>query len=175
MEAKNAPRQYNRKEVHTGDMPIDQKHDVDLGLESPIIHGDDIAAIEVRKNQKYLGDLSFMEEPMTIRIEENTHSDLPETHVPCQVNGKSAEVLINGKWTEIGWLPIGVVMITKRKYVEVLARSRSDNIKTVHDEATVERPRNTQKTRTSSNYPLAIIEDKNPRGSEWLSAIIQGR
>jgi hypothetical protein len=83
-------------------------------------------------------------------------------------------VLNNGQWLEIEWLPIGVPLTTKRKYVEVLARSKPDAITTVHDDANVERPRNTVRRRTSAQYPLSVIQDPNPRGHEWLSRIMMG-
>lgn len=177
-DAKNSPvtRQYNRKEAHTGEMPVAQKSDIDMSLDSQIVHGEALANVsgDTEINKGYMADLSFMEEPVTIRIEENSRSDFPETHVAVQVNGRSAEVFQNGQWLPIGWLPIGVPLITKRKYVEVLARAKSDSIKTQHDDATVATPRNTLQRRTSANYPLSIIQDNNPRGHEWLSRIMMG-
>lgn len=167
-------RQYNRREVHTGDMEIGQKADIDL--EEPIVHGESLANIsgDTELNTGLIADLAFMEEPVMIRIEENSSSDFPETHVPVQVNGRGAEVLNNGKWMEITWLPIGVAMTIKRKFVEVLARSKSDAIRTQHEDATVERPTNKINRRTKANYPLSILQDNNPRGHEWLSRIMMG-
>ncbi len=167
-------RQYNRKEVHTGDMEISQKDDIDLGLDSVINHGESLVSVvaDITKDSEYIAALNFMEEPVTIRVEENSRSDFPETHVPAYVNGRPAEVLHNGKWIAVGWLPIGQVLTVKRKYVEVLARSKSDSIKTVHDDATVKNPMNKIERRTSSNYPLSILEDNNPKGREWLSRIM---
>lgn len=172
-DAKNAPvtRQYNRKEVNTGDMPIGQKPDIDISLDARIVHGE---SIPNATDEQFMADLAFMEEPVTILIAENSRSDFPETHVPVQVNGKEAEVMQNGRWLTIGWLPIGVQLTTKRKYVEVLARSKSDAVKTNHDDATVERPQNKISRRTSANYPMTIIQDNNPRGHEWVSRIMMG-
>lgn len=172
-DAKNNPvtRQYNRKEVNTGDMQIGQKSDIDISLDAQIVHGESIPNVS---DEKFLADLAFMEEPVTIRIEENSRSDFPETHVPVQVQGKEAEVLQNGRWLTIGWLPIGVELTTKRKYVEVLARAKSDAVKTSHDDATVERPQNKITRRSSANYPMSIIQDNSPRGHEWLSNIMRG-
>lgn len=170
---KPVTRQYNRKESHTGDMEIGQKDDIDLN--SPIIHGESLANIsgDTEVNDSYLQELAFMEEPVTIRIEESGgNSDFPETHVPVQVQGRGAEVLSNGKWMEITWLPIGIMLTVKRKYVEVLARSKSDSIRTQHDDANVERPQNRIQRRSKSNYPLSIIKDENPRGHDWLSRIM---
>lgn len=163
-----------RKESSTADTAIPQKADIDLSLDSPIIHGEEMPNIahEHELAKSHEAALAFMEEPVTIRIEENSSADFPETHVPVSVNGKSAEVLQNGQWLAIGWLPIGVPLVTKRKYVEVLARSRTDAIRTQHDDATVERPRNTIRRTTRAQYPLSILEDRNPRGHEWLSRIV---
>lgn len=163
-----------RKETSTADMAIPQKNDIDISLDSPIIHGEQMPNIahEQELAKSHQAALAFMEEPVTILIEENSSADFPETHVPVSVNGKNAEVLQNGQWMEIGWLPIGVPLVTKRKYVEVLARSRTDAIRTQHDDATVERPRNTIRRTTRAQYPLSIIEDRNPRGHEWLSRIV---
>lgn len=172
-DAKNNPvtRQYNRKEVNTGDMAIGQKSDIDISLDAQIVHGESIPNIV---DEKFIADLAFMEEPVTILIADNSRSDFPETHVPVQVNEQGAEVFQNGQWLTIGWLPIGVQLTTKRKYVEVLARSKSDAIKTNHDDATVERPQNKITRRTSANYPISVLQDNNPRGTEWLSQIMMG-
>ncbi len=173
---KPVTRQYNRRESNTGDMEIGQKGDVDIALSASVVHGESLANIsgDAELNSELLNTLAFMEEPVTIRIEENSRSDFPETHVPVYVQGRGAEVQQNGRWLELGWLPIGVPLVTKRKFVEVLARSKSDSIKTNHDDATVDRPRNTVTRRTSANYPLSIIHDANPRGHEWLSRIMMG-
>lgn len=161
-------RKYKRS-IHTEDLPIAQKSDIDL--DSPIIHGEALANIVNDAKSDYMAALAFNEEPVTILIEENTRTDFPETHVAVAVQGKGAEIFENGKWLEIGWLPIGREIITKRKYVEVLARSKSDSVKTVHDDATVANPRNTLQRRTSANYPLSILQDANPKGREWLTSI----
>jgi hypothetical protein len=173
MDAKNAPISRGRKEVNTGDMPIAQKGAVDL---DNIQRGESLIEVapDITKDDEYQAALAFMEEPVTIRIENNSNADFPETHVPCAVNGKGAEVFQNGQWIQMTWLPIGYPLIVKRKYVEVLARSKSDSIRTHHDDATVERPRNTLHRHSRSNYPLSIIEDKNPKGHEWLSRVLMG-
>jgi len=174
MDAANNPvkRQYNRKEVHTSDMPMSQKEDISMEFDKPLSHGEPLVhkASENVKSQ-YLEQLAFMEEPVTIMISENSRSDFPETHVSCHVNGKGAEVLMDGKWVEFGWLPIGPQLVVKRKYVEVLARSRSDAISTKVEGEDSEHPRNMTSRKTRENYPLSIIYDANPRGLQWLAAV----
>jgi hypothetical protein len=83
-------------------------------------------------------------------------------------------VLIEGRWVPLGWLPIGQVITTKRKYLENLIRSKSDHIRTIHDDADVATPRNTVQRRTSGNYPTTIIEDGNPLGREWAARVRAG-
>lgn len=163
-------RKYKRA-YSTEEMPLAQKNDIDL--DAPIVHGETLANVggSVDFAADYLSQLAFNEEPVTIIIEENQRSDFPETHVPASVRGKGAEMFTNGQWIEVGWLPIGRELITKRKYVEVLVRSKSDSIKTEHDDATVERPRNAISRRTSANYPVTVLEDRNPLGREWISRI----
>jgi len=167
-------RQYNRKELHTSEMPMADKGDIDMSLDKELSHGEPqvhIASEQIAKDD-YYAQLAFMEEPVTVSIEENSgNTKSPETHVPAFVNGKGAEVLINGKWHEFGWLPIGPQLVIKRKYVEVLARSRSTSIETIHDDATVKVPRNDVRRTNRANYPLTIIYDANPRGHAWVSAV----
>jgi hypothetical protein len=177
-DAKDTPvkRQYNRRETHTEDLPIRQYGDVDLGLDAQLVRGESIPFEgDPEAAKAYYAELAFMEEPLTIRIEENSgNAEYPETHVPVSVQGKMAEVFYNGKWVEIGWLPIGQTLITKRKYVEVLARSVSVTLRTIHDDATVERPRNTERRNNKVNYPMSILQDDNPRGRQWLQNIRMG-
>lgn len=180
MDAKDSPvkRQYSRKEVNTGEMEVGQRADVDLGELVTLLRGGSLADNVGEKplTPEYAAELAFMEEPVTIRIEENSRSDFPETHVPCYVNGTPAEVYDekSKKWMPFGWLPVNVPMIIKRKYIEVLARSKPDSIRTNHQEATVERPQNTVTRKTTSQYPMSIIHDANPKGHEWLSRIMMG-
>ena len=154
-------------------MPMAQKQDIPMGMDDPVSYGEPLVQVvseEVAKGD-YLKQLAFNEEPVTVYISENSRSELPETHVPCFVNGKGAEVLKDGKWISFGWLPIGVQLVLKRKYVEVLARSRADLINTISDDATVEKPRNFINRKTHDNYPMSIIHDANPRGHDWLRAV----
>lgn len=173
MESTQAPvtRKYNRREINSEDIPLTQKSDIDL--DSVIVHGESLPNVggDPKVNASYMAQLAFNEEPVTIIIEENTRSDFPETFVPVAVQGKGAEVFTNGAWVEVGWLPIGVEITTKRKYVEVLIRSKSDSVKTEHDDATVERPRNRVTRRSSANYPVTILQDNNPLGRKWLTDI----
>lgn len=168
-------RQYNKKEYSTEDMPVAQRPEVDLGDLVNFIRNESLVKIEGKPlTAEYTAELAFNEEPVVIRIEENSRSDHPETHVACAVNGTDAEVFQNGKWVRIGWLPVNMPLTVKRKYVEILARSNSESIRTIHDDATVAMPNNRVRRATSSNYPITVIRDDNPKGHEWLSRIKMG-
>lgn len=174
-EAINNPvKRTYKNEIISDDFKIGQKADIDL--DKPLIHGESLADIagDVSHNSPLIEALAFAEEPVTILIAENSRSDFPESHVSVAVQGKGAEIFQNGRWLEIGWLPIGQQIITKRKYVELLGRSKSDSISTKHEDANVERPRNTLSRRTSANYPISILEDRNPKGAEWFSRVVMG-
>jgi len=176
MDASNNPVvRRNRKVIDTGDIGVAQKSDIDLSLDSSIVHGESMVLVadDVNKNQDYYDQLKFNEEPVTILVAENSYgSDMPETHVPVSVNGKGAEILVNGKWIEVTWLPVNQELTTKRKYVENLVRSKSDTIRTKHDDATVEKPRNTISRTTSAKYPISILCDENPKSREWYSRLM---
>lgn len=166
-------RQYNKRELNTAEINVDQLPDVDLSLDKVIIHGDVIPQMSERDiaQDNYMNELRFNEEPVTIMINENSRSDFPETHVPVQVNGRGAEVLVGDTWVESVWLPIGREITTKRKYVEILVRSKSTAIQTKHEDATVERPNNTVMRRVTQNYPVQVLHDANPRGRQWITDI----
>ena len=80
---------------------------------------------------------------------------------------------MNGKWVVLGFLPVGIEVTTKRKYVEVLARSKVDNISTDVGSMLEDDPRNTLDISTSSKAPFSVIEDRNPMGRAWLSKLIR--
>jgi hypothetical protein len=171
MDAINNPTRRATREINTGDMKVGQKPNIVLPDEGPLdIQAESIAAV-LDGNEHYYSDLAFNEEPMTIRVEKSADKFAPKT-VDCWVNGKGVEVFLNGQWKSLGWLPVGVPVVTRRKYVEVLARAKPDTIQTEVEDAMVAQPRNEIARNTSTKYPFSVIEDKNPRGAAWLSKIL---
>src|SRR6267154_987667 len=125
-DAINRPVNRSKRETYTADMPLAQKDDVDLSLGSTIIHGESLP--NLTDDAELVQNLAFMEEPVTLRISASSgNKGVPESHVYVAVQGRGAEVMMNGKWCEITWLPIDVNLITKRKYVEVLARANPES------------------------------------------------
>lgn len=166
-----------RRELSTSDMKIEQNAPIDLGKadlspdrESPIIRPD------CAMGQKEFDALAFNEEPVTILISPSSEKNAP-TSYPVWNNGKGAEVLIKGQWQEWKYLPVNVVLTTKRKYVESLLRAKMDRVETIvpnPGDPDLERfPGGKLLRFTSGLCTFSIIEDKNPAGAEWAMRIRQ--
>lgn len=157
-----------RRELNPDDLRPEQKADIDLD------HDDRQAkAIEPQKvmpNKEHLAKLAFNEEPVTIRLEPTSAANAA-THHRFWNQGIPAEVMVEGRWKQWGWLPVNQIVTVKRKTVEQIARARVENIKTHHDDATVERPRNMVERRTTMLNPMSVIQDANPAGHDWLMGI----
>lgn len=162
-----------RTELHTDNIKIDQLDDLigngrdnsDLVDREPTI----IQAHQLPKKE-YLDELAFNEEPVTIRIEPSSDKNAALWH-PIWVNGKGCEIWTGGKWREVIYIPVGQVLTTKRKYVEVLLRSKTDTVHTQVLETPGEDPRNAIRRFTSATVTFSIIEDKNSLGAAWVEEI----
>lgn len=164
-------------------LPASELHTADLATAEPPPasfenRSETIIPVDKPLDRDYARYLAFMEDPITIRIEPSDEEHAP-TVVDCWVNGKGAEVMdtITGKWMELSCLPIGGPIITKRKYVEVLARSRTDRV--VANE-TNNRPDPgkdgwTINRRTQRKTLFSVIHDPSPKGAEWLTRLYAER
>lgn len=162
--------------LNTADLPLGQAPDIVLPATGAVPRGESIEVLDKPLDDDYTAMLAMAEDAITIIIEPGTEENAPKV-VDCWVNGKGAEVQdqLTGKWMEINCLPIGNPIVTKRKYVEVLARSKITNVKTQHEGATVDNPENRVVRNTSRKAVFSVIEDRNPRGREWLTRLIAGR
>lgn len=170
MDAITNPVRRARKDVNSEDFPIQQQPDVSLEFDKPLERSviiDGKTAAEDALQADYLAQLAFNEEPITIVV--NTLQEKnPPSVVDCWVNGRGAEVWLNGGWVVMNCIPVDIEVTTKRKYVEVLLGSKVTRVTTEHEDATVEKPRNFARKVTSANVNINILEDKNPKGLEWL-------
>lgn len=168
MDAVNAPIRRARPETHTDDVAI---------LQKPLIENredlvDEVVLASPEVLQKdYADALAFAEEPVHIRIERSSEK-FAQQSVDVWVNGKGAEVLMNGRWIETKVLPVGVPVTTKRKYVEVLARSKEDSVSTRVVKAE-DSERNLVERYTRSKVPFSVLRDNNPKGVEWLNNLVR--
>lgn len=156
-----------RQELHSDTLKVEQRPPI---LDPSTYDGDVIIGEKIGGDADYLDQLAFMEEPVMIRLEPSSDRNAA-TSFPVWVNGKMAEVLHNGRWREIGYLPVGVVLTTKRKYLEVIIRAKIDTVETVILDRDSERPNNRETRFTSAVHSFSIIEDKNPAGAAWVTEI----
>jgi hypothetical protein len=106
-----------------------------------------------------LGDIMFMEELVKIRVEPLQEKN-PRKLIDLYVNGVAE------------WVPVGRPWIMRRKYVEVLARSKPINVQTKHESAEESlNPQNEIVRTTSSQFPFSVLQD-TPRGIAWLNKIM---
>lgn len=157
-----------RQELHSDTMPIEQMPPI----EDISKYDGDVVLTEKTKgpSPEYLAELAFNEEPVTIRIEPSSDKNAA-TAFPVWVNGKGAEVFQNNRWDEIGYLPVGRVLIVKRKVLEVIIRAKVDTVHTKVQEMDSERPNNVIQRFTSPVHSFSIIEDRNPRGAAWVTEL----
>jgi hypothetical protein len=126
-----------RTALHSDSVKIEQK--------APIVDHEkyegDIVIADKPFHKDYLDELAFQEEPVTIILNPSSEKNAP-TAMPVWVNGKGAEVLperrLAGDRLSAGRPQADI----KRKYLEVIIRAKLDAVTTMHDDATVERPRN---------------------------------
>ena len=170
-DAINNPTSMPAKELHTSDLKVGQRPAIDMGDGFEDREAEVIQPVYADIGKKYMEDSAFAEEPVTIQISASSEKNPPKV-VDCWVNGKGAEVFMNGKWHILSYLPIGQQITTRRKYVEVLARSKPDSVQTNVVERDGEDPENQLTRSTSSKYPFSVIEDRNPAGAAWLRQIL---
>jgi hypothetical protein len=167
-----------KKEFDSRSVKMDQKPAIDMGsnLEDPFERNPDIFVPENDILPEDLDLLAFNEEPVKIMIHRSAEMKFqPKTTDLICVNGIKAEMLFRNGWVQIGYLPRGQAVYTKRKYVEQLAHAKVDHVSTEHEGTEVERPKNFTKIVTSASCTFSVLEDKNPRGAAWLEAILRNQ
>lgn len=175
MDAKNNQVIATGKELNSSDYKPQQRKarnlDVPEDNEPMIALAEGLADDE----EAYAAELAFMEEPVRIRImvpvmPGDKH---PPRTVQCWVNGKGAEQLTNGKWMQCGWLPLNFDVVTRRKYVEVLLRSKTETIQTEVRQRGIDGEDNLAHRITNGKYSVSIMADNSPRAHEWMATIVQ--
>lgn len=165
-----------KPDTNTSDIKQMQPSDIILPASGVIPRGEQIEVLDKPLTDDYAAALAFNEEPVAIMIEPGQEENSPRV-IDVWVNGKGAEVLDpqTGRWNEINCLPVGGVITTKRKYVEVLARAKLDKVSTKHDDATVANPENRVVRTTSRRAVFQVMNDPSPRGREWLTRLMTER
>ena len=157
-----------RQELHSDSLPNpEQRPPV---TDDPSTYEGDVVLTERTHQQAYLDELAFMEEAVTIRLEPSSDKNAA-TAFPIWVNGKMAEVYQNGRWDEIGYLPVGRTLTVRRKVLEVIVRAKVDTVHTEIRDMDSERPNNVAQRFTSPVHSFSILEDRNPRGPAWVQEL----
>jgi len=166
-------------ELEPDAVKTDQLPPIDMGMgNTPFTHPD-APVIEVctpfTKDHQFL--LAFNEEPVEIEV-----MGSGDPHAPlfqeAWVNGKGVERMIEGLgWCEVKFFPVNTPVIIKRKYVEVLLRSKTMGVHTVEDRADGTEPRNVLRRTSANACTVRIIEDRDPPGQagyrrEWAKRLM---
>lgn len=116
--------------------------------------------ITTNLEKSYAEQLAFLEEPVEIMVAE-PQDEKESNLVQLFVQGRS-QMIIPGQ-------PI----IIKRKYLEVLARAKQIRYKpVVKINDLTGAPVNMMIPRLVLRYNFSVIQDKNPKGAEWLRRIL---
>jgi len=149
------------KERHSEDFPLAQPSNIDLPItgalnrESEVIVPADANAL----NKNYVDALKFNEDILEIMIEPSSEENAP-TVIDVAVNGETA------------WIPVGQNVRLKRKFVEVLMRSKPVSISTSHEDIGAKIINNRVLRNTRAKYPLSVLSDPaQGRGVEWMRRI----
>lgn len=169
--ASSAPARRASRELHTDDIEMEQPPVIE---DREDLVDDIIVASPDALKKEYQAAIAFNEEPVKIRIERSSEKFAPKV-IEVWCNGDGAEVLLNRRWVKVGFLPVGIPVVTKRKYVEILARSKHEAITTNSGKIDEHSERNDIERDLSSKSPFSVIEDRNPRGAEWLTNLVQAR
>ena len=106
-------------------------------------------------NKGYLEELAFMEEMVTVTVMESSNIN-DEDPVPAGNNGQFV------------YFKRGVQTNCKRKFLDsLIVKGHSVSTPFTRNPSTGEEGRLIKLT-NSSKYPFQVIEDKNPKGKEWL-------
>lgn len=116
--------------------------------------------ITTNLEKSYAEQLAFLEEPVEVMVAE-PQDEKESNLVQLFVQGRS-QMIIPGQ-------PI----IIKRKYLEVLARAKQIRYKpVVKINDLTGAPVNMMIPRLVLRYNFSVIQDKNPKGAEWLRRIL---
>lgn len=161
-----------RNERHTEEIKIDQRPpippDFDVAnRESPIVKAEGVGS------KDYFDELAFMEEYVDIRVEPDHASERPNPFTDAvAVNGHPAEWMdgMGNRFTN-RYIPRGVRLRLKRKYLGVLLSSKKDVIRTVYDQSgTQDNPYNGEEIDTIRVNGVSIFGD-SPRGVAWYEEL----
>jgi hypothetical protein len=179
---KSAKPSSRKHELHTDDIKIEQA--------SPVSERGDEQAADIHQSsifvdkamhpglpKAYLEELRFNEEPVTVMFTP-AQERFAAPFVDAAVMGIGLEAMSeDGRWLQLHQVPVNMEVTIKRKYVEVFARCKHTDVRAFARGVPSDgsEPVNDTLRSTNLKFPFVLIEDKNPRGREWLMKIVTGR
>lgn len=118
-----------------------------------------IQTVDRPVDQEKLAMLAFMEMPVTVQI--HTTTDPTAEQVFDITNGGKRELFRRGETKTVA-----------RKFVNILASAKITTYtqqRRRNDEGIME---DVQVPRTALRYPFSVLDDKHPRGADWLRATL---
>ena len=158
----------SRQEIHSAAMPIEQLAPI---VDPKNYDGDLLLGERVMSND-YAEALKFNEDAVTIRLEPSSDQNASKAF-PVWVNGQGAEVLLNGRWVSMTYLPVGEEVTVRRKVLENILRAKVNKVTNEVDGPESEQPYNRITRITTAVQTVSIIQDNNPRGSAWAREIVR--
>lgn len=159
-----------RQEIHSDTTRIEQPDPLegDLADRDPEI----VIADPALMTKDYQDELAFMAEWLTIRLEPSGQENAPDTFF-VSVNGRGAEILVNGRPMVWPHLPVGPEITVRRSVVEIIARSKTMRVATDHTGDPTRQLANKTTRNVSQTQPFSIISDPSPRGRAWAAEMIR--
>lgn len=166
-------------ELEPDDQKVEQLSPLNIGLGETRFDRPSPPDLTVAEKPLMKGEaelLAFNEEPVTIVCNQGAGDHAP-LFMEAWVNGKGIERWFpNLGWVEVKHIPVEEEVTIKRKYLEVLLRSKSLLISTPEDRADGSEPRNLVIRRSVNVHSVTIIEDRDPPGEagyrrEWAKRI----
>ena len=159
-----------REALHSANQRTEQPDALigDLADREPEIVTADSGLID----KDYADELAFMAEWVTIRLEPSGAENAPDTFA-VRLNGRGAEILVNGQpviWTH---LPVGPEITVRRSVVEIIARSKTMRVQTDHTGDPHRQLENKTNRQVSQTQPFSIVHDPSPRGRAWVAEMIR--
>jgi hypothetical protein len=172
----NVVKRKSKPELTNLNFPIDQKPALKMPpIDEEVERTPEIILSEHPIENDGMEALKMAEDPITIIIHRSVEKFSPGVTDYIAVNGIGAEMLFKNGWVRMGYLPRGRSIITKRKYVEVLARAKQDTVNTTVIERDNEDPQNFVERITTSTMSFTILKDDNPKGAAWLEQVVRSR
>lgn len=171
---------FVKREVHSGDIPIAQPSPVRMPLDGPMERPSpdfEVSPPEALKDKDYLDKLAFNEQRVKIMIQPSAEENAP-LFIEGWCQGRGIEIWSERLkvWQPLGSVPVGVPVVIKRKYLEVLAKAKREKVTTivVQPASPSDDFRNLVTRATAMSNQITLLED-TPEGYDWYRQIISDR